>query len=82
MDPVTIALKPVSVPQDAAGLIPKEIFTRFVATSGREAEFEVPLPAMPGLAQVKEVVLTHEPGGSGGPVELTITRAEFTPYTP
>ena len=61
MDPVTIALKPVAAPQEAAGLIPKEIFTRFAATSGREAEIEVPLPAMPGLTQVKEVVITHEP---------------------
>ena len=79
MNPVTIALKPVGAPQDAAGLIPKEIFTRFAASKGREAELEVPLPAMPGLTQVKEVVITHEPGASGGPIDLTITRADFTP---
>ena len=34
---------------------------------------------MPGLMQVKEVVITHEPGAGGGPIDLTITRADFTP---
>jgi hypothetical protein len=79
MNPVTIALKPVDVPVYAAGLIPKEIFTSLAATNGRVAILEVPLPAMPGLTHVKEVVITHEPPGGGGPIDLSITGADFAP---
>jgi hypothetical protein len=78
IEPVTIALKPVVNPQ-ATGLIPKEIFTRLAATPGGEGQIEVPLPPMPGLTQVKEVVLTYEPGTAGRPVDLTIIRAECSP---
>ena len=60
-----------------AGLIPKEIFTRFADTGGREAEIEFPLPATPGLSQIKEVVITHEPAADGRPIDLSVTRLEF-----
>jgi hypothetical protein len=78
IEPVTIALKPVSNPQ-AVGLIAKEIFTRFAATPQQEAEIEVALPAMPGLTQVKEVVFSHERGARGQAIDLTITRVECLP---
>jgi len=54
MDPVLIALKPAGTAPAEVGIIPKEIVTRLAATGGREAEIEVPLPATPGLAQVRE----------------------------
>jgi hypothetical protein len=78
IEPVTITFKPVINPQ-AAGLISKEIFARFLPTKDGEAEIDVPLPAMPGLTHVKEVVFSHEPGSSGGPIDLTLTRVEFSP---
>jgi hypothetical protein len=78
LEPVTITLKPVTNPQ-AAGLIAKEIFTRFVPTKDGEAEIDVPLPGMPGLTEVKEVVLTYEPGASGRPIDLTLTRVVCAP---
>jgi hypothetical protein len=78
MEPVTIALKPVTNPQ-AVGLIAKEIFTRFAQTKEGEAEIEVTLPPTPGLTQVKEVVFGYEPGSSGRPVDLTLTRVACSP---
>jgi hypothetical protein len=79
MDPVVIALKPAGTTPAQVGLIPKEIVTRLADTGGREAEIEVPLPAGPGLARVREVVLTHEPKTGGRPVDLSLTHCEFTP---
>jgi hypothetical protein len=78
IEPVTIALKPVVNPQ-AAGLIAKEIFTRFEPTKDGEAVIEVPLPEMPGLTQVKEIVFSYEPGASGRPVDVTLTSVECLP---
>lgn len=78
MDPVHIALKP----KDAAGLIAKEIFTQFESTGGQEKEIQVVLPAMAGLARVKEVVITHERGAKSEPVDLSVTRLEFQPMPP
>jgi hypothetical protein len=78
MDPILIALKP----KDPAGLIAKEIFTRFEATGGREKEIQVTLPAMAGLSRVKEVVVSHERGSGPRPVDLTITHLEFQQVAP
>jgi hypothetical protein len=75
--PAVIALKPPGpVP---AGVIPTEIFTRFADTGGRDAELRVPLPATPGLARVKEVVVTLGRGAGERAVDLTITGAGFAP---
>lgn len=72
-----IALKPPGpVP---AGVIATELFTRFADTGGKEAELRVPLPATPGLAQVKEVVVTLGRGAGERAIDLTITGAGFTP---
>jgi hypothetical protein len=79
IEPVVIALKPVGNTQATAGLIPKEIFTRFVDTGGKDEEIEVPLPAMIGLSQIKEVVITHERGIGPRPIDVTLTRFEFPP---
>ena len=80
MDPVLIALKPAGTAPAEVGVIPKEIVTRLAATGGREAEIAVPLPATPGLANVREVVLTHEQ--KAGPVDLSLTHCGFTPIGP
>lgn len=70
-----ITLKPVGI----ATKIPKEIVVQLVATEGgADAVIEVPLPAMVGLAMIKEVVITHttaEPSAVG----LTITGLDFVP---
>src|SRR3712207_8896805 len=42
------------------GTIPKEVVASFSDTGGREEVIEVPLPATPGLTQIREVVLTFE----------------------
>jgi hypothetical protein len=80
MDPVLIALKPAGTAPAEVGVIPKEIVTRLAATGGREAEIAVPLPATPGLTNVREVVLTHEQ--KAGPVDLSLTYCGFTPIGP
>src|SRR5207248_1592737 len=79
--PAVIDLKPADAPPDA-GRIPTQIFTRLADTGGREAEVRVPLPATPGLWQVKEVVVTYGPGAEGRPIDLTITRLGATPIGP
>jgi hypothetical protein len=81
MEPATIALKPVANPQ-AGALIPKEIVTSFAVTGNNTSEIDIPLPATPGLARVKEVVIAYESQPDGRPVDLTITRAAFTPQGP
>ena len=69
-----IALKPAGGPTAVAGLIPTEISCHFADTRGREEELAVPLPATPGLAQTKEVVITFGPELKGRPIDLSITR--------
>ena len=46
-----------------SGLIPKEIFTRFEDTGGREEEIRRHPAATVGLSRIKEVVITHEQAG-------------------
>ena len=79
IDQAIIALKPVSAP--ATGLIPTEIFCHFAATAGREEPMSIPLPATPGLTQIKEVVITFGPRFQGRPLDLYITRMRITPIT-
>jgi hypothetical protein len=76
--PAVLAFKTMGTPHGA--WIPKELSTRLVATNGQEEEIEVPLPSTPGLTQIKEVVLTLERSPQPRPIDLSITRLEFTPY--
>jgi hypothetical protein len=59
---------------------PKEIVIRLAATGVREAEIAVPLPATPGLTNVREVVLTHEQ--KAAQIDLSLTQCGFTPIGP
>jgi hypothetical protein len=65
-----------------AGLISTEIFCRFVDTRGRQAEIQVPLPATPGFARTKEVVITFRAVVKGRPVDLSIAGLRITPIAP
>jgi hypothetical protein len=78
MSQVIITLKPSSGPP-AAGLIPSEIFSRFEDTAGRDREITIPLPATPGLAQIKEVVMTFGPESQGQPIDLAISGLKVSP---
>jgi hypothetical protein len=78
IDPVVIQLKPEGFRADS-GLIPKEIFTRFPDTGGREQEITIPLPATVGLSRIKEVVMSHEQPMASPTLDLTVTRLGFTP---
>jgi hypothetical protein len=78
LEPVTIELKPVKPSTDDSGLISRAITTRFEATGEAESEIVVPLPATPGLKQIKEVVIYHE-GRTRGPIDLTVTHLAVTP---
>ncbi len=86
LDPVTIELKPVKDPSmDDSGLISRAITVRIEATGSGEKEVRVPLPATPGLAHIKEVVLYHERSakGSGRPVgDAPLGRAHGPEVTP
>ena len=82
IDQAIIALKPAGGPTVVAGLIPTEIFSHFADTGGREEEIQVPLPATPGLAQIKEVVITFGPEAKGRPIDLSITRLRVAPIAP
>lgn len=78
--PAIIALKPAGdVPP---GLIPKELFARLADTGGRDEEIRIPLPATPGLAAVKEVVVTVGRGAGDRAVDLTVTQFGVTPLPP
>ena len=79
MESALIALKPAGTVPAVANLIPIEINTRFADTKGRDGEIQVPLPATPGLAQIKEVVISFGNESTGRPIDLTITRLVSTP---
>jgi hypothetical protein len=74
-----IDLKPPGTASADSNLIPTQLFTRLADTGGREEELQIPLPATPGLTQIKEVVITYGTGAGGRPVDLTVTRFASTP---
>jgi hypothetical protein len=78
LDSATIAFKPPHPDSsNVPALITKELFTRFrVAAS--TSELSVILPATPGLTNIKEVVITHEPN-TAQPVDLMIERFTVKP---
>jgi len=73
-----ITLKPLGN-SPAAGLIPTEIFSRFADTAGQDQEIAIPLPATPGLGQIKEVVITFGPKSQGRPIDLSISHLKVSP---
>lgn len=78
--PARIALKPVKTATNAhPGMIPTEITTELARTGTGDAELRFQLPATPGLAQTKEVVLTFGPASKGKPLDLTILGLSATP---
>ncbi len=81
LDPVTIEFKPAKPSTDDSGLISRAITVRIEATGPVEKEVRVPLPATPGLARIKEVVIYHEPPTKGS-VDLTVTHLSVTPIGP
>lgn len=58
--PVRITLKPRAEAPDGVHRLPKEVLAELADTAGSEQEIEIPLPATPGLTEIKEVVLTWE----------------------
>ena len=81
LGPVILDLKPVG-PTPGAGIIPTQSFTYLAATGDREEELRFPLPATPGLARIKEVVLSLGPESPGRPIDLTVTHLDSTPILP
>jgi hypothetical protein len=79
MKQAIIALKPPGGASAVTGLIPTEIFSHFTHTGAREEQIEVPLPATPGLARTKEVVITFGPDSKGGPIDLSVTSLKIAP---
>lgn len=75
--PVVVALKPVPTEPAVAGRIPTELFTTLAETDG--AEVRIVLPATPGLARIKEVVITFDPSSRGKPLDLAVTGLKITP---
>ena len=82
IDEAIITLKPAESSTVVAGLISTEIFCRFVDMRGRQEEIQVPLPATPGFARTKEVVITFRAVVKGRPVDLFITGLRITPIAP
>jgi hypothetical protein len=78
LDDVVIALKTAG--GNKPFLVPKEIIASFAKTDGEESQLEVPLPAMVGLNNIKEVVISHE-SKTPSNVDLSITGLTFTPIT-
>ena len=79
-DEAVICFKSVEGPAAPGPLISNELFTRFHDTGDREEEIQVLLPATPGLADIREVVITYRHGQKKRPLDLSITRLTFAPY--
>lgn len=75
-----ISLKSAANRVPGLPLISKEIFVQLSQTEGREEEIRVLLPATPGLADIKEVVIEYEPEKQDGAADMSIRRLAFTPY--
>jgi len=58
---------------------PNQIFVRFSATESGEEEIHVPLPATPGLARTKGLVLVLGKDNEAAVADLTITALRFVP---
>jgi hypothetical protein len=80
--PARIELKPTRGAPVNPDLIPKEISVHLADTGGREQEIRVPLPATPGLSEIKEVVITPERATDERPLDLTITTLRVDPIPP
>jgi len=74
-----ITLKPAGTSPTVQGLIPTDIFCHFADTGGRDHEIPIPLPATPGLTQIKEVVITFGPESQARPLDLFITHLRVAP---
>jgi hypothetical protein len=82
MKQVKLTLKPAATSPTVSSLIPTEIFSHFTDTLSREEEIQIPLPATPGLSQIKEVVITFGQAPGGQPIDLSITGFSITPIVP
>ena len=58
---------------------PTRIFVRFSATESGAGEIHIPLPATPGLARTKELVLALGKDSEALEADLTITALKFVP---
>jgi len=79
---VVLDLKPAGPTPEVTRIIPTQIFTYLAKTGDRQEELRFPLPATPGLARIKEVVLSLGPEPSGRPIDLTVTCLDSTPILP
>jgi len=65
-------------------VIPNEAFVRFNDTHGEEHVIQIPLPATPALAGIKEILIVFPEGGKEGgkpvPADVAITGFAFEPY--
>jgi len=57
-----------------------EILPRFVNTNGKEAEIQIPLPSVPGLSEIKNIVIIYNEAGEKFPKKFRITGFEFVQY--
>ncbi len=80
--PATLALKAKGGPPADDGKIPQEIQLILEDTRGGEAEVAIPLPGTPGLASIREIVLTHGPTEQLRPLDLTILGLRFEAAPP
>ncbi len=58
---------------------PTQIFVRFKATESGAGEIHIPLPATPGLARTKKLVLALGKDNEAMEADLTITALKFVP---
>jgi hypothetical protein len=82
LDLATITFKPANPnSSNHPALIAKQLFTRLSVAAASPSELSVILPATPGLTNIKEVVITHEPK-TPQPVDLVIERFTVKPMGP
>ena len=57
-----------------------EILLKFENTKGKEKEIQIPLPAVPGLSEIQNVVIIYNEAGEEFPEKFSITGFEFVPF--
>jgi hypothetical protein len=82
LDLAIITFKPANPnSSNNPALIAEQLFTRLSVAAASPSELSIILPATPGLTNIKEVVLMHEPK-TAQPVDLVIERFTVNPGRP
>jgi hypothetical protein len=82
IEKATITLDKKDRALEEAGVIPSEIFVdqaSLAASGDQQRTIQIPLPATPALAGIREVAVVCGSGAKRGPLDVSFTAFRFAP---